>query len=91
MIGAGLVLTLAEFPRGVAASEVSADTTWRLGAWYVPIILSLWLLMVAAISRYSLDRETHEENLRRLAQRSTASSDSGTAVAETGAGSDSQR
>jgi Na+/melibiose symporter-like transporter len=40
---------------------------WRLGAYYVPAILVLWMAMMAAVSAYKLDRRDHEENLRKLA------------------------
>jgi Na+/melibiose symporter-like transporter len=66
---ATLVLTLAEFPAGADPSQVSADAIWRLGAYYVPTILVIWLAMMAAIAAYSLTREEHEENLRRLSER----------------------
>ena len=45
-----------------------ADTLWRLGAYYVPAILALWLTMIAVLSRYRLDRQDHLNNLRLLAE-----------------------
>jgi Na+/melibiose symporter-like transporter len=67
VISAGFLLALAQFPAGAAPSEVSADAVWRLGAYYVPAILALWMAMMAAVSAYKLDRKDHEENLRKLA------------------------
>lgn len=67
VLAAGLVLALAEFPKGADPSEVSAASIWRLGAFYVPGILVLWMAMIAVLSWYGLDRKTHEENLRKLA------------------------
>jgi Na+/melibiose symporter-like transporter len=64
---ASLVLYLARFPAGAGVGEVSDETVWRLGAYYVPTILVIWMLMLAVMSRYQLNREDHEENLRRLA------------------------
>ena len=66
LMAASFVLWLAQFPTGATAGEVGDDALWRLGAWYVPAILFLWLTMVLVISTYRLDREEHEENLRRL-------------------------
>jgi hypothetical protein len=45
---------------------VSAETTFRLGALYVPTILALWLTMLGVMALYSLTRKGHEDNLRAL-------------------------
>ncbi len=71
---ASLVLYLAQFPAGAGVGEVSDETVWRLGAYYVPTILIIWMLMLAVMSRYQLNREDHEENLRRLAETRRANS-----------------
>jgi GPH family glycoside/pentoside/hexuronide:cation symporter len=68
IIGAGQVLWLAHFPKGADPSHVAPDALFRLGAYYVPIILALWMSMVAVILFYRLDRKSHEENLRKLAE-----------------------
>lgn len=65
---ASLVLHLAQFPAGAAVEQVTDEVVWRLGAYYVPTILIIWMLMMAVISRYQLNRADHEENLRRLAE-----------------------
>jgi GPH family glycoside/pentoside/hexuronide:cation symporter len=64
---ASFVLHLAKFPAGATVGQVPAEVVWRLGAYYVPTILVIWLLMIAVISGYRLDRAGHEENLRKLA------------------------
>jgi Na+/melibiose symporter-like transporter len=66
---AGFVLAAADFPAGAKPSDITSDAVWRLGAYYVPTILALWLAMMGAISTYRLDRAGHEENLRQLAAR----------------------
>jgi hypothetical protein len=66
-MAASLVLWLAQFPTGATATQIGDDALWRLGAWYVPAILCLWMTMMLVISTYKLDRAEHEENLRRLA------------------------
>lgn len=73
VMAATLVLTLAEFPTGADPSQVPPEAVWRLGFYYVPVILSLWIAMMAAISTYKLDRAGHEDNLRRLAERHASS------------------
>ena len=64
---ASFLLYLSDFPAGAGVGEVSQETVWQLGAYYVPAILSLWMIMIAIISGYKLDRTQHEENLRQLA------------------------
>ena len=67
LIAASVILTMANFPAGAKAGQVPADSIWRLGAYYVPTILALWLTMVAVIGRYRLTRSDHEANLQALA------------------------
>jgi GPH family glycoside/pentoside/hexuronide:cation symporter len=64
---ASFVLYLAEFPSGARVGEVSDEVIWRLGAYYVPTVLVIWMLMLAVMSKYQLNRDDHEENLRQLA------------------------
>jgi len=66
VLAATIVLTLAEFPSGADVDEVSADAVWRMGAYYVPLVLTLWLSMVAVISTYRIDQDAHERNVRKL-------------------------
>jgi Na+/melibiose symporter-like transporter len=67
---AGFVLSLAGIPPGATANAVSEEAVWRLGAYYAPAVLVLWLSMIAVISTYKLERGDHERNLRELAARS---------------------
>jgi GPH family glycoside/pentoside/hexuronide:cation symporter len=69
VLGATVVLALAGLKAGAKPEDVPADVVWRLGAYYAPVILSLWMAMMAAIAFYRLDREEHEDNLRKLAER----------------------
>ena len=66
VIIAGLVITVAGLKTGADATHVSADTVWRLGALYVPTILTLWMAMLGVMAFYSLTRKGHEDNLRAL-------------------------
>ncbi|MEE2893399.1 MAG: MFS transporter [Pseudomonadota bacterium] len=67
ILAASFVLYLAGLESGAAAADVSDETVWRLGAYYVPSVLGLYLTMMVVISFYRLDRGEHEENLRKLA------------------------
>ncbi|WP_337186646.1 MFS transporter [Phenylobacterium sp.] len=71
VITAGFVLTAAQFPAGASPSEVPEEALLRLGTYYVPTILGLWMAMMAVMATYKLSREGHEENLRQLAAKST--------------------
>lgn len=69
VITAGFVLAAAQFPAGVKPDQVPTEALTRLGLFYVPTILFLWLTMLAIMSTYRLKREDHENNLRELASR----------------------
>ena len=66
------VLVLANFPKGARPSEVPPEALFRLGLFYVPILLSIWMAMMLAILFYKLDRKGHEDNLAELARRRAA-------------------
>lgn len=67
LITATFVLTMAGLKAGANPAAVPPDTVWKLGAFYVPVILSLWMAMLGVMMAYTLKREDHEENLRTLA------------------------
>ena len=77
VITASFVLTMAQFPKGADPSEVSPEALWRLGAYYVPTILTLWMAMMAVMSTYKLTREQHEENVRQIAEGKAAEAKAG--------------
>ena len=67
VMSATTIVTVAGLSPGAKPEDVSADAIWRMGAYYVPIVLALWIAMIAVISTYRIDKTTHEENLRKLA------------------------
>ena len=69
---ASFVITLAGVKTGADASHVSHAALWRLGSIYVPTIITLWMVMVAVIGAYAINRDSHAENLRTLAARRAA-------------------
>ncbi|MBI1211236.1 MAG: MFS transporter [Alphaproteobacteria bacterium] len=73
VLTATYLLTLAHFPAGAAPSQVPPEAIRLLGAYYVPTIVGLWMTMMLAISAYTLTRDEHEENLRKLAERNNRS------------------
>jgi glycoside/pentoside/hexuronide:cation symporter, GPH family len=72
LITATFVLTFAGIKAGADPSQVSPEAVQRLGMYYVPTILALWMTMIAIMSGYRITREGHEENLRTLAQNRAA-------------------
>lgn len=68
VMAATLVLAIANFPAGADPSQVTEDVLQRLGWTYLPAMLLLNLATLGAILTYSLNRQTHEENLRKLAE-----------------------
>jgi len=75
VITAGFVLAAAQFPAGVKPDQIPEEALTRLGLFYVPTILFLWLTMLAVMSTYRLKREDHENNLRELASRRSQTAD----------------
>lgn len=63
---ASFVLVMAEFPAGATVEQVSDEAVWRLGAYYVPTILTLWLGMIGMISLYNLSEADHAANVAQL-------------------------
>ncbi|MBX7502529.1 MFS transporter [Qipengyuania sp. YG27] len=68
VLAAGLILSLIDFPEGADPATVDPATLWRLGALYAPALLFLWLAALAFVTRYRIDKQGHEDNLRRLAE-----------------------
>ena len=66
VLSGGLILSAVAFPQGAAPETVSEDTLWWLGAFYAPSLVFMWSAMLYCISRYRIDRNAHEENLRKL-------------------------
>jgi GPH family glycoside/pentoside/hexuronide:cation symporter len=69
---ASFVLTFAGIKAGADPSQVPPEAIWRLGAFYVPTVLTLWMAMMATLTFYKLDRSDHEATLRALAARRAA-------------------
>jgi Na+/melibiose symporter-like transporter len=70
VMAATAVLTAAQFPKGVAPGQVPDEAVFRLGLYYAPTLFVIWMLMIASLGLYRIDRDVHEDNLRTLADRS---------------------
>lgn len=73
---ASFVLYLASFPKQVGADAVPEESIWLLGAYYVPVVTGVYVIMLAVLTTYNISRETYEDNLRKLKKRSTDGSQS---------------
>ena len=69
VLAATAVLTAAQFPKGVAPGQVPEEAVFRLGLYYAPTLFIIWMLMIASLRLYRIDRVKHEDNLRTLAER----------------------
>ena len=77
LTAATFVLTLAGLQAGADPSQVSEETLFRLGLFYVPVILALWMTMLAVMMTYTITRDGHEANLRTLAEMKGKEGDGG--------------
>lgn len=71
---AALILTFAGIKTGTDPRQVPPDAIWRLGAYYVPTVLTLWMAMLAMLTFYKRERSDHEAALQALAARQAAPS-----------------
>lgn len=69
ILGASLVLGLAQFPTGAQPGDVPDAVIRNLGMIYAPCIIILYTLMILCLSFYRIDRTRHEANLKALKTR----------------------
>ena len=63
------ILSAVDFPADAQPGAVDPAVIRSLGLVYAPTIVTLYILAVASLGAYRIDRESHEETLRRLAER----------------------
>ena len=66
VVAAGIALTVINFPRQAVPSEIPAESVFSLGLIYAPALFCLWMIMIACISMYGIDRSQHQQNLKAL-------------------------
>jgi len=64
---AGLVLSLIGLQTGAQPGEVSDESLWNLGFVYALVSFVLYMMVIKVISNYRIDRVTHEDSVRKLA------------------------
>lgn len=67
VLAASAVLAVVQFPKGAAPGQVPEETVFTLGLYYAPTLFVIWMLAIASLKLYRIDRSKHEENLRTLA------------------------
>ncbi|MEI9994818.1 MAG: MFS transporter [Rhizomicrobium sp.] len=63
----GQLLHLIGFPDDAVPGHVAPAIIHNMGLVYLPSVVTLYIIGIAIISRFPIDRSHHEENLRRLA------------------------
>ena len=69
IIGAGTIVSLVGLDSVTGLAQVTYDIRLHLAAFFLPLYCALFLLGVLAISFYRIDRDTHTDNLNKLASR----------------------
>ncbi|MCR9193191.1 MAG: MFS transporter [Hyphomonas sp.] len=64
---ASFILAFATIAPGIRPEDASADSVAKLGLGYAATLLTVWMLMLLAISFYRISREDHANNLAALA------------------------
>ncbi|MBT4522086.1 MAG: MFS transporter [Halieaceae bacterium] len=67
VMSATVILSIAQFPKAVLPGDIPEDVLFKLGGLYAPSIFGVWMLMIACLSLYRIDRNAHERNLAALA------------------------
>ena len=66
---AGLMLTTISFPEKATPGAVDPEIIFNLGFLYGPVLMVLYFIALAFISRYDISRSGHERHLEILADR----------------------
>jgi len=66
----GLLLDIAGFPKGAVVGPEAEGALRRLAMFEIPLTVTLYLIAIAFVARYPINRRVHQDNLDRLAERS---------------------
>lgn len=69
VLAASVILAVSSITPGMKPEDAGADSISTLGLGYAVALLSLWTLMLLAVSFYKISREDHEKNLQALAEK----------------------
>lgn len=66
VLGTGFILTLVDFPQQARPGEIAPETLQHMALLYVPSCILLFMGAIFLLSRFTINKATHDENLRRL-------------------------
>jgi Na+/melibiose symporter-like transporter len=67
LLGSGLILSAAHFPAHAMPGHVAPEIVRHFVLIYAPVTAVLFLIAMAITGLYPISRESHNENLRKLA------------------------
>ncbi len=67
VIVAGQILAYLQFPTQAKPGEVPTSTLFELAGIYIPTLWGFYLIAIVVLGFYRINRDTHAENLRKLA------------------------
>ena len=67
LLASGLILSAAHFPAHAVPGHVAPEIVRNFALIYLPVTVVLYLAATAIIGLYPISRETHNENLKKLA------------------------
>ncbi len=67
VIVAGQILAYVQFPTQAKPGEVPTSTLFELATIYIPTLWTFYLIAIVVLAFYHINRDTHTENLRKLA------------------------
>jgi GPH family glycoside/pentoside/hexuronide:cation symporter len=67
LLGSGAILWFAGFPTNAVPGQVDSIVVHNFALIYLVTVVALYLIAAAVLRRFPITRQTHSENLRRLA------------------------
>jgi Na+/melibiose symporter-like transporter len=67
LLASGLILSAVHFPVHAIPGQIDPQIVRDFALVYLPVVIVLYLAAMAIVGLYPITRDTHEENLRRLA------------------------
>jgi Na+/melibiose symporter-like transporter len=67
VIVAGQILALVQFPTQARPGEVPTEILFDLAGLYIPALWGFYLIAMLVLAFYRISRDSHAENLRKLA------------------------
>ncbi len=62
------LLAIIDFPRDAQPGQTDPQTVWNLGLLYAPAMFVFYMLAILSILAYRISQDSHEQNLRTLAE-----------------------